>query len=97
MAEAEAEGITAAIEADELAMPIMPHVALDGDELDRLYPSLIPAEEVDDPDANDGTEDAIYQHGLEIAATIERNMVALGRTRREGQARPTTTTTTVRQ
>ena len=55
MAEAEAEGITAAIEADELAMPIMPHVALDGDELDRLYPSLIPAEEVDDPDANDGT------------------------------------------
>ncbi len=92
MAEAEADGITAAISADELAMPIMPHISLGDDELDRLYPSLVPADEVDDPDAADGTEDLVYQNGLGIAAGIERDMVALGRTRREGQSRPTTTT-----
>jgi len=88
MAEAEADGITAAVAAEELAMPIMPHISLEADELDRLYPSLVPADEVDDPDADDGTEDLVYQHGLGVAAAIERDMVTLGRTRREGQSRP---------
>ena len=91
MAEAEAEGITAAVSEAELAMPIMPHTVLAPDELDRLYPSLVPAEEVDDPDAADGTEDLMYQHGVKVAADIERAMVSLGRTRREGQTRQATT------
>ncbi len=87
MAEAEAEGMTAAISDAELCMPVMPHVSLGEEELDRLYPSLVPADEVDDPDADDGTGDPVYQHGLGVATAIERDMVVLGRTRREGQTR----------
>ena len=97
MADAEAEGMTAAISDAELCMPVMPHVSLGEEELDRLYPSLVPADEVDDPDADDGTGDPVYQHGLGVATAIDRDMVVLGRTRREGQMRPAPATTTGRQ
>ena len=69
----------------------MPHNALAEDELDRLYPSLVPADEVDDPDAADAVDDPVYSRGMAIASEIEQAMVSLGRTRREGQVRPTTT------
>ena len=68
-------------------MPIMPHIALGPQELDRLYPPLIPADEVDDPDLNRDDDDGTFAAGMAIAAKIGADMVTLGRTRREGQVR----------
>ena len=87
MADAEREGLTAAIQEQELSMPIMPHIALEPQELDRLYPALIPADEADDPDLNRDEDDGTFTAGMAVAAKIGADMVTLGRTRREGQVR----------
>ena len=68
-------------------MPIMHHIALEPQELDRLYPALIPADEADDPDLNRDEDDATFAAGMAVAAKIGADMVALGRTRHEGQVR----------
>ena len=87
MAEAEAEGLTAAISEHELAMPVMPHLCFNLEELNEFYPPLVPAPEVDDPDAVNDADDVVYQKGVEIAKAIERDMIELGRTRKDGQLR----------
>ena len=87
MAEAEERGLTAAITEQELAMPVMPHIALSAEDLDKLYPALNPAEEVDDLDLDDESRDLTYTRGLKIASKIENDMAQLGRTRKEAEVR----------
>ena len=87
MAEAELEGLTAAIQEQELSMPVMPHIALSAADLDCLYPAMVPAEEVDNPDLDGDDADATFNAGMAIASKIGSDMVTLGRTRREGQVR----------
>ena len=87
MAEAEEQGLTAAISEQELGMPVMPHIALSAEDLDRFYPALNPAAEVDDPDLEDEMQDQTYAKGLEIASKIELDMTQLGRTRRDAEVR----------
>ena len=87
MAEAEEQGLTAAIQEQELTMPVMPHIALTATELDRLYPPMVPAPEVDNPDLADEALDATFQAGMRIASQVEAEMATLGRIRKEGQMR----------
>ena len=87
MAEAEADGFTAAITECEVTMPVMPHLAFSSTELDKYHPALEAPEAVDDPDLDEQAPDPVYEHGLAIAADIEKAMVELGRTRREAEVR----------
>jgi hypothetical protein len=87
MEEAEAEGLTAAITESEVTMPVMPHLAFSPTDLDRYHPALEAPEAVDDPDLDDQTPDPVYEHGLTIAAEIEKAMVELGRTRKDAEVR----------
>ncbi len=87
MAEAEEQGLTELVADVELALPIMPHLAMSVGELDRHYPALIPPAEVDDPDPDALVPDPCYAHGLKIASQIEQDMVQLGRTRKDGAVR----------
>ena len=68
-------------------MPVMPHIALSAEDLDRFYPALNPAAEVDDPDLEDEVQDQTYTTGLRIASKIELDMTQLGRTRRDAEVR----------
>jgi len=87
MAEAERSGLTAAISESELGMPIMPHNALSQEQLDLLYPAVTAPEEIDDPDLDQDERDLIFANGMDVAQGIARDMVAYGRTRREGDRR----------
>jgi len=87
MAEAERSGLTGAITESELGMPIMPHTALSQDQLDLLYPAITAPDEIDDPDLSRDDQDLTYTNGMGIAAGITKDMVAYGRTRREGDRR----------
>jgi len=87
MAEAEDQGLTELVADVELALPIMPHLAMTNGELDRHYPALVPPAEVDDPDPDALMPDPSYTHGLKIASQIEQDMVQLGRTRKDGAVR----------
>jgi hypothetical protein len=88
MAEAEEQGLTAAISEAELSMPIMPHLSLSPEQLDELYPAAVPAPEVDDPDFEKDESDMILVNGLKLAGEISRDMAEFGRTRRDGDRRP---------
>jgi len=87
MADAEKDGLTAAITEAELSMPIMPHNSLTSEQLDLLYPAMEAPEEVDDPDLTQDHHDATYRYGMDIAQSISRDMVMYGRTRKEGDRR----------
>ena len=87
MAEAERSGLTAAGSESELGMPIMPHNALSQEQLDLLYPAVTAPEEIDDPDLDQDERDLIFANGMDVAQGIARDMVAYGRTRREGDRR----------
>ena len=87
MAEAEQSGLTAAVAEAELGMPIMPHNSLSQEQLDLLYPAVTAPQEVDDPDLNQDNHDAIFRSGMDVAHGVARDMVAYGRTRREGDRR----------
>jgi len=87
MAEAEQQGLTAAITEAELGMPIMPHLSLSCEQLDDLYPAMLAPPEADDPDMDQDAEDLVYSEGMKIADRINRDMVSFGRTRREGDRR----------
>ena len=87
MAEVEAGGLTDMIAEVELLMPLVPHVALSSEELDRHYPPFTAPSELDNPDLDDQTHDPVYESGLKIAGQIERDMVELGRTRKEATVR----------
>ena len=87
MAEAEAGGLTDMIAEIELAMPLVPHVALSSEELDRHYPPFTAPSELDNPDLDDQSPDLVYENGLRIAEQIERDMVVLGRTRKDAAVR----------
>ncbi len=87
MAEAERSGLTGAITESELGMPIMPHTALSQEQLDLLYPAVTAPDEIDDPDLSRDEHDLTFTNGMDIAQGIARDMVAYGRTRREGDRR----------
>ena len=87
MAEAEEQGLTELVADVELSLPIMPHLAMTVGELDKHYPALIPPAEVDDLDPDALVPDPCYAHGLKIASQIEKDMVQLGRTRKDGAVR----------
>ena len=87
MADAEEQGLTAEIESVELTLPVMPHLALSGKDLDELYPALVAPDEPDDPDYERECNDATLVSGFKIAGEISEKMVTLGRTRREGDVR----------
>ncbi len=87
MAEAEAGGLTDVIAEIELSMPLVPHVALSSEELDRLYPPFTAPKELDNPDLDDQSSDPVHESGMKIAAQIERDMIELGRTRKEATVR----------
>jgi len=87
MAEAEQQGLTAAITEAELAMPIMPHVSLSLEQLDALYPAMVAPPEADDPDMDQDEQDVVYQQGMKIAEQVNRDMANFGRTRRDGDRR----------
>ncbi len=57
----------------------MPHNEHAADELNRLYPSLVPPPDgmLDDGDAD--ARDGVYQHGLTIAEDIRHKTAAEGR------------------
>ena len=61
---------------DEL---IMPHSVYNGDELDRGYPPLQVADEVDGPDLQCDDNDALVQHGKVIAQDITQMAAEYGR------------------
>ena len=84
MAEAEAEGLTDVIAEVELLMPVVPHVAMTPAELDKYYPALIAPDELDNPDLDDQSPDATFEWGMKIANEIEKDMVEIGRTRKDG-------------
>jgi hypothetical protein len=87
MADAEEQGLTAEIEAVELTLPVMPHLALSEEELDELYPALNAPDEPDDSDHEKESNDVTLTAGLKIAKEIANDMAVLGRTRREGDVR----------
>jgi hypothetical protein len=62
--------------------PSMPHNEHAADELNRLYPSLVPPpdEMLDDGDAD--ARDGVYQHGLVLAEAIRSQTAAEGRRKR---------------
>ena len=92
MAELAAGGLTGEVnhgdDADELARPVMPHLVLSADELNRYYPAMIAPVEVDDPDINNDNDDGLLQHGYRLASDILQQMESLGRTRRPARHRP---------
>ena len=94
MAHADEDGLTAEVEEripdedEELSRPIMPHLHFDRTELDALYPTFNAPPEVDNPDLTSDNDDIVLQHGWRLAGEIQREMVSLGRTRREGFVRP---------
>ena len=88
MAEAEQHGLTAAIAEAELGMPIMPHTSLSQEQLDMLYPAMVAPPEMDDPDMDQDSRNAIFSEGMKIAGGISQDMVNYGRTRRNGDRRP---------
>jgi hypothetical protein len=96
MADAEAQGLAAAVTECELTMPIMPHICLTLRELDELYPQMVAADEPDDPDMDRDEDDQIMCRGMEAAEAISNAMDMYGRTRREGDTRPTARETGVR-
>ncbi len=87
MAEAEQQGLTAAITEAELAMPIMPHVSLSREQLDALYPAMVAPPEADDPDMDQDEHDVVYTEGMKIAEKVNQDMANFGRTRRDGDRR----------
>ncbi len=87
MADAEADGLTDTIAEVELLMPMVPHVAMTPAELDKHYPPLIAPSELDNPDLDDHAPDASFECGMKIAGEIEKDMVELGRTRKDGAVR----------
>ena len=87
MAEAEAEGLTDVIAEVELLMPVVPHVAMTPAELDRYYPALVAPGELDNPDLDDQSPDVTFEWGMKVASEIEKDMVELGRTRKDGAVR----------
>ena len=59
----------------------MPHTALQLEELDRLFPSLVAPPEPPLQDLVDDTLDNVYQHGLRIAKDIQEEVNEQGRKR----------------
>ncbi len=68
-------------EGDEGIESWMPHKVFDKEELDERFPSLRApeAEDLEDPQQDEG--DAIYTHGMAIAADIVKDMSRYGRIR----------------
>ena len=65
--------------------PIMPHLEhADRAEMDRLYPPITAAEDVEDKGELDkDIEDEVFQHGLEIVESIRQKLISDGRRRVE--------------
>ena len=63
----------------------MPHLEhADRAEMDKLYPPIVAAEDLDDKGEVDHDEqDEIYQHGLEIVEGIRQKLISDGRRRVE--------------
>ena len=63
--------------------PWMPHALLSRDELDRRFPALEPPEDDGLDDIAQDEDDAVLQHGQELAREIADCMAKHGRTRRD--------------
>ena len=66
----------------EAGAPIMPHLAVNGEDLNRLYPPLQAPQGEEHDDLGDDGGDCVYQYGLQIAEEIRAQSVAQGRRRR---------------
>ena len=62
--------------------PSMPHLDLTQEELDRLYPSLIPPDDEQLDDLANDKHDVVYQKGLQLAEAIRDETSLQGRMRR---------------
>ena len=60
----------------------MPHLDLTEEELDRLYPSLIPPDDEQLDDLANDRNDVVYQKGLQLAEAIRDETSLQGRMRR---------------
>ena len=61
----------------------MPHLVMTKEELDAQFPSIVAPEEELLGDNDQDENDAVYQHGMELAGEIARNMQVHGRRRRK--------------
>ena len=69
------------------AAPVMPHVTLAQEELDRLHPSIVAPEDENLDDPSNDLHDAVYQKGLVVAEEIRSETSLQGRLRRPLLAR----------
>ena len=72
--------------------PEMPHLQYRSGDLDTLFPGInVPDEDLLDAGHEQAVDvqDAVYQHGLKIAAQVQADMTEMGRTRRPPAMRPT--------
>ena len=60
----------------------MPHNVFSNDDLDRLYPRVEVAEELDIDDPDDPEEDPMYKSGMNTVADLMHHLSIQGRRRR---------------
>ena len=65
------------------ASPVMPHIQLSDQELDREYPPMVAPNEDRMEDLAEDLEDPVFETGKHIAESIRQEMRTRGRTRRE--------------
>ncbi len=65
---------------------LMPHLEHTPEELDQLYPPLVPPEDEQMDDLISDDHDAVYQKGLKLATGIQEETSAQGRRRRPLEA-----------
>ena len=69
---------------DDWEHPVMPHLEHRGDELDRLYPSLVAPEDLDSGAQEEQDErDTVFQTGKHIASAIVQIAADSGRRRHQ--------------
>ena len=67
--------------------PIMPHLVMEPEKLDQLYPAMRVSEEDPFMEPDEDAKDSVLQSGLDQAAQIQASTQRCGRTRYEGMVR----------
>ena len=67
--------------------PIMPHLVMEPEKLDQLYPAMRVSEEDPFMEPDQDAKDSVLQSGLDQAAQIQASTQRCGRTRYEGMVR----------
>jgi len=70
----------------DLGSPSMPHLEHSPEELDEMYPSLVPPPDDGLQDADEDKHDGVFQHGLKLAERIRQVTQCEGRRKRPLQS-----------